>query len=235
MTVLGALGFRPFYALAALFAVFAIIYWLLSYYGVAVPQAYLAGVFWHGHEMVYGFAVAVMTGFLLTAVRNWTGLSTPTGWALAALAMLWVLGRILVLTGPALIAAFVDILFLPALLVSVAIPIVRSRNRRNYKILVILALLAVAHVVYHMAFLGSFPSWLNRTSIIVAIEVMVPLLPSALKPAVVWTPCTWWSVAPFTEVYSRSKPDRNDASTARLLWPLTGRAIGALELPSRMP
>jgi len=81
-----ALGFRPFYAGAGIFAIIAVGYWLFAYQGFLPPGNYLNGIFWHGHEMVFGFAIAVMSGFLLTAVRNWTGLPTPTGFALAALA-----------------------------------------------------------------------------------------------------------------------------------------------------
>ena len=175
MRISNALGFRPLYLLAGLFAAGGMAFWLVSLTGSVPTGNYLGGVFWHGHEMVYGFAVAVMSGFLLTAVRNWTGLPTPTGIALGALALLWVLARVLILTGPETLAALADILFIPALLVAVAIPIIRSRNKRNYKILLLLLLLSIAHVVYHMAFLGSFPSWLNRTSIIVALELFAIL------------------------------------------------------------
>lgn len=170
-----ALGFRPFYSVAGVFAVIAIVYWLLAYRGSVPPGNYLNGVFWHGHEMVYGFAIAVMSGFLLTAVRNWTGRATPTGVALALLALLWVAARILVVTGPAILAAIVDVLFIPALMLAIAVPIFKSRNRRNYKIVVLLGLLTITHVVYHLAFLGSFPSWLNHTAVIVAIELITIL------------------------------------------------------------
>jgi len=170
-----ALGFRPFYASAGIFAVIAVGYWLFAYRGALPPGNYLNGIFWHGHEMVFGFAIAVMSGFLLTAVRNWTGLPTPTGFSLAALVLLWMLARVLVITGPAMLAALADVLFIPALMIAIAVPIFRSRNRRNYKVVLLLGLLAVSHVVYHMAFLGSFPSWLNHTSIIVAIELITIL------------------------------------------------------------
>ncbi len=175
MKVDKALGFRPFYAVAGLFAIIAVAAWLFVYRGALPSGNYLNSVFWHGHEMVFGFAVAVMSGFLLTAVRNWTGLNTPTGYSLAALVLLWAAARVLVVTGPAMLAALVDVLFVPALMISIAVPIFRSRNRRNYKVVAILALLSVVHVAYHMAFLGSFPSWLNRTAIIVAIELMTIL------------------------------------------------------------
>lgn len=175
MKIENALGFRPFYAGAGIFAFIAVGYWLFAYRGSLPPGNYLNGMFWHGHEMVFGFAIAVMSGFLLTAVRNWTGLPTPTGLSLAALVLLWILARVLVITGPAMLAALADVLFIPALMIAIAVPIFRSRNQRNYKIVVLLGLLAVSHVVYHMAFLGSFPSWLNHTSVIVAIELITIL------------------------------------------------------------
>ena len=87
-----ALGFRPFYLLAASFTAMALPVWMLVLSGVvSLP---LPGVFWHAHEMIFGFAAAVIVGFLFTAGRNWTGLPTPTGGPLAALAGLWLLGRI---------------------------------------------------------------------------------------------------------------------------------------------
>ena len=79
------LGFRPFYLLAAVFAVVALPVWLAFYFGIAPAAAYLNGAAWHSHEMVFGFLPAVIAGFLLTAVRNWTGLTTPGGTAIMSL------------------------------------------------------------------------------------------------------------------------------------------------------
>ena len=75
---------------------------------------YASGVVWHAHEMVFGFAVAVITGFLLTAARNWTGLPTPTHGPLAAIAALWLPARVLLITGSELAVAAADLAFLPA-------------------------------------------------------------------------------------------------------------------------
>src|SRR5215813_2179023 len=81
------LGFRPFYLLASVFAAVSIALWALQFTGhLAAP--YLPGPLWHAHEMLFGFALAVIVGFLFTAGRNWTGLPTPTGGLLAALAAL---------------------------------------------------------------------------------------------------------------------------------------------------
>jgi len=170
-----ALGFRPFYSLAAIFAIVSILFWLLSLTGVFHTGSYLRGIFWHSHEMVFGFAIAVMTGFLLTAVRNWTGLPTPTGVALVALAAVWLAGRLLIITGPPMLAAFVDVAFVPMLAVAIALPIIRSRNQRNYKIVVLLVLISIANVVYHLASLGPLPSWLAYTTVITAIDLITIL------------------------------------------------------------
>jgi uncharacterized protein involved in response to NO len=170
-----ALGFRPFYALAGVFAMVSILFWLLSFSGVFHTGSYLRGIFWHSHEMVFGFAIAVMAGFLLTAVRNWTGLPTPTGLVLAALAAVWLAGRLLIITAPPLLAAFVDVAFVPMLAVAIALPIIRSRNQRNYKIIVLLVLISIANFAYHLASLGPLPSWLAYTTVITAIDLITIL------------------------------------------------------------
>jgi uncharacterized protein involved in response to NO len=123
-----ALGFRPFYLFAALFAIASVPAWLMSFAAGMPLGDYLQGMAWHSHEMIFGFAPAIIAGFLLTAVRNWTGRPTPTGVPLAGLVVLWLIARVLMLTGPANVAALIDILFLPALAVAVAIPIWRSRK-----------------------------------------------------------------------------------------------------------
>lgn len=170
-----SLGFRPFYLLAAGFAIIAVVLWLLSYGGLLSYGSYVQGNFLHSHEMVFGFAVAVISGFLLTAVRSWTGLSTPIGSSLAALAIVWLAGRLLIVTGPPLVAAIVDIVFVPLLAVAVARPIIKSRNQRNYKIIVLLALIAACNFFYHLAAMGPMPGWLAQTMIIVALDLLTIL------------------------------------------------------------
>ena len=91
------LGFRPFYLLASSFAALSILLWVCQYTG-HLPSMYVRSPSWHGHEMLYGYTLAVVAGFLLTAVRTWTGKPTPAGVPLMALAALWVAGRVLVLT-----------------------------------------------------------------------------------------------------------------------------------------
>src|SRR5512147_219503 len=115
-----ALGFRPFFLLAAIFAAAAVPRWILIYEGVLDPVSYLPPTIWHGHEMTFGFAVAVIAGFLLTATSNWTGRRTATGPGLAALAGLWIAGRVAIFAGAGLpdwLIIGLDAAFLPILAV----------------------------------------------------------------------------------------------------------------------
>ncbi len=125
------LGFRPFYLLASLFSAFSVLLWAAQFSGY-LPAEYLQGPVWHGHEMLFGYTIAVIAGFLLTAVRAWTNQPTPSGVPLMALAALWVCGRVLVLTPLAMAAAVVNAVFPVAVALAIGIPLLRSRNVRNY-------------------------------------------------------------------------------------------------------
>ena len=147
------LGFRPFYLLAALFAAVSIPLWLASYMGVSTGPLQV-GMGWHMHEMVFGFAVAVVVGFLLTAGRNWTGLPTPQGWHLMALAAIWLAGRVAMLAASAPVAAAIDMLFLPLSAWPLFLVLHRSGNHRNLFLVGLLALLTFANGLYHAAAMG---------------------------------------------------------------------------------
>ncbi len=145
MTPLMSIGFRPFYLLGAAWAVIAILAWALAWRGA--PPAGAITLDWHVHEMLFGFAPAIVAGFLLTAVRNWTGRDTAHGGALALLAAIWLVGRVGMLAGGAL-GAVLAASFLPMLIVAVTRPILASRNRRNYGVPAMLAMWTVGQVAY---------------------------------------------------------------------------------------
>lgn len=157
---LWALGFRPFYLLASAFAALSIALWGLQFAGL-LPHAYLQGPLWHAHEMLFGFALAVVVGFLFTAGRNWSGQDTPTGLPLAALAGLWLAGRLLVLTPWGWAAALVNTAFPLAAAVALGIPFYKARNTRNYFFVGLLALMGLAQLAVHLSALGvwSLPGW----------------------------------------------------------------------------
>lgn len=165
------LGFRPFYLLASSFAALSIGLWAMQFAGW-LPGAYLKGSMWHAHEMLFGFALAVIVGFLFTAGRNWSGRPTPTGLPLAALVALWVAGRILVLTPFAWTAAVANAAFPLACAVALARPLVGARNRRNYFFVGLLLLLSGAALAFHLSALGvmEVPAWLG---IQVALDVLL--------------------------------------------------------------
>ena len=149
------LGFRPFYLLASLFSAFSVLLWAAQLSGY-LPSAYLQWPLWHGHEMLFGYTTAVIAGFLLTAVRAWTNQPTPSGVPLMALAALWVCGRVLVLTPFAMTAAVVNAAFPVAVAVAIGIPLLRSRNVRNYFFVGLLVLMGVLILTVHLALQGRF-------------------------------------------------------------------------------
>ena len=149
------LGFRPFFLLAGAFSAISIALWAAQFSGW-LPGAYLQGPAWHAHEMLFGYTVAVIAGFLLTAVRNWTNQPTPSGGPLMALAALWVSGRILVLTPFGVTAAVVNAAFPLAIAVAIGIPLVRSRNVRNYFFIALLVLMSALILMVHLAMLDRF-------------------------------------------------------------------------------
>jgi uncharacterized protein involved in response to NO len=163
------LGFRPFYLLAAVFAGLSIPVWIAQYYGwISLPNVNL---FWHMHEMVFGFAIAVVVGFLLTAIRAWTGLWTPRKGQLAALVGVWLAGRTAMLCAPPLLAAVVDLAFLPLAAWPMYRVLQRAGNKRNMFLIVMLALLALVNVLFHAAVNG----WLAMSPIL-AIQAAILLI-----------------------------------------------------------
>jgi uncharacterized protein involved in response to NO len=146
------LGFRPFYLLASIFAALSVPLWVLQFYGL-LGRPYLAGSVWHAHEMLFGFAQAVIVGFLFTAGRNWTNLPTPSGARLAALALLWVAARVAVLTPFAWAAAALNVAFPLAAAAALAVPFVKAGVRRNYFFIALLIVLAACSGLVHLSLL----------------------------------------------------------------------------------
>jgi uncharacterized protein involved in response to NO len=165
------LGFRPFYLLASVFSASSVLLWAAQYSGL-LPFAYLQGPLWHGHEMLFGYTMAVVAGFLLTAVRAWTGQPTPTGMPLMALAALWVAGRALVLTPLGMPAAAVNAVFPLALAAAIAVPLWRARNVRNYFFVGLLLLMAALVAALHLALLGVY-ELPPRLGLVLGLDVML--------------------------------------------------------------
>jgi uncharacterized protein involved in response to NO len=156
-----AKGFRPFFLLAALFAVVAVPLWLFVVHGTVATPPYLDPTTFHAHEMLHGYTVAVLAGFLLTAVANWTQRETATGPRLLALTSLWIAGRVAMLASGTLtpvVVAALDLSFLPALIFVLARPLLAANSRRNWVMLGILGALWLANAAVHLGALG----WLSE-------------------------------------------------------------------------
>jgi uncharacterized protein involved in response to NO len=150
-------GYRPFFLFAGVYAATAIVLWLLILYGRVVLPGALDPVQWHQHEMIFGFAVAAITGFLLTAVPNWTGRLPVAGWPLGLLAALWLAGRCAVFATPSAgpwPAAVIDGAYLPVFAGVVLREIVAGRNWRNAKVAIPVVLLALCNLAVHAESVG---------------------------------------------------------------------------------
>lgn len=160
LRALFSLGFRPFFLAVGVEGVALTLAWLAMLYGWLPAPAWLDPFSWHGHEMLFGLVGAAIAGFLLTAVPNWTGTPPVAGARLAALAALWLLGRIAMAAAGALPAAAVavaDLAFPAALFVAVAWPIARARQTRQAGVLAVLLVLAGANLAAHLDALGVAP------------------------------------------------------------------------------
>jgi uncharacterized protein involved in response to NO len=148
-----ALGFRPFYLLAAGLAAAWIPLWVAVWHGhLALPSGF-SPLAWHTHEMLFGFTSAVLVGFLLTAIPNWTGKPTLTGAPLAGLAVLWLEGRVVMLTGadlPWQVVAGLDVAFLPLAGAAMLPPLLATRNWRNIAFPFVLMAGALANLALHL-------------------------------------------------------------------------------------
>ena len=148
-----SLGFRPFFFAAGLWAAVAMALWVVFLAaGWDIPSR-MSGVDWHLHEFVFGYTSAVISGFLMTAVPNWTGRMPVMGWRVAMLAGLWLAGRVALLFSsylPELLAPLIDISFIAVLALVIGREIVAGKNWRNLKVLIILALIGAANITFHI-------------------------------------------------------------------------------------
>lgn len=171
-------GFRPFFLSAGVYAIIAMVLWIGALSGLWSVGGAEGPIGWHAHEMLFGYAAAALGGFILTAVPNWTGRLPVSGKPLAALAGLWLAGR-LVSLAPAVLgdiaSAAVDAVFLPGLAFVVAREVVAGHNWQNLRVAVGIATLATLNVAFHASvLLGADSDWALRAT--VALYVMLVCL-----------------------------------------------------------
>ncbi len=146
-------GFRPFFLFGALWVALTMVIWLAMLSGRVTLPTRFDPVSWHAHAFLFGYLSAIIAGFLLTAVPNWTGRLPMVGWPLAALFALWVLGRIAVLFSalmPALVAMAIDLAFPLVLGGMILTEIIAGKNWRNLIVLLLLASFTLANALFHL-------------------------------------------------------------------------------------
>ena len=146
-------GYRPFFLIAGVWAVLAMGLWVAMLMGLDPLNSHFEPVAWHAHEMLFGFLGAVLAGFLLTAVPNWTGRLPIIGWPLAGLVGLWFLGRIVVAVSAGvspIVVGVLDLSFLTVLATVIGREILSGKNWRNLPLLTMLVLFIVSNALFHI-------------------------------------------------------------------------------------
>lgn len=173
-----AYGFRPFFLFGAAYAGAALFYWLLAWHGVVGTAGHLPPSYWHGREMLFGFATAGLAGFLLTAVPSWTGTEAVRGRLLSALFLLWLAGRILAWwpgDGARPWFAIADLAFLPALALLALSRLKGAAGRRNLLFFPLFAVLLAANAATHFdGYLDGFVS--ARWGLMLALSVFCMMI-----------------------------------------------------------
>jgi uncharacterized protein involved in response to NO len=180
-------GFRPFFFAAGVWSASALTLWIvLLATGAALPSRF-DPLSWHIHEMLFGFVMATIAGFLLTAIPNWTGRRPVSGVPLALLAGLWLLGRIICLISalmPAWLAVAADLAFPAVLAIVVAREIITSRNWRNLPIVAPVTVLGIANLLMHLESNGvAVPSGLGWRLGLAAVIVLISVIAGRVVPS----------------------------------------------------
>lgn len=132
ITPLFRLGFRPFFLFGSLYSIIAILIWVVAFRSGQPAQLQVPAIWWHVHEMLFGFAMAIVAGFTLTAVQNWTGIPGVKSWRLAFIFLLWLLPRILFWTpAPLWLISSIEALFLLAVAYEIGVRVLKAKGWRN--------------------------------------------------------------------------------------------------------
>ncbi|TSD84646.1 NnrS family protein [Mycobacterium sp. KBS0706] len=179
-------GFRPFFLGAATWAAIGVALWLPFYTGEIAISTAFTPVDWHAHEMIYGYGSAVVAGFLLTAIPNWTGRLPVAGWPLAGLAALWAAGRAAVFVSAIIgweATAVIDVAFL-AVFAAVAVrEVVVGRNARNLKVIVLVLWLAGANAAFHIEAATAGAAAVSTRAGLAVIVFMILLIGGRVVPS----------------------------------------------------
>lgn len=171
-------AFRPFFLLGSLFTIIVMLLWVLALAGIGPVALHASPMLWHAHEMLFGFAMAIIAGFVLTAVAVWTGRTrlhgAPLGWLIVA----WLAGRgAMSVSGalPAAVVGLLDMVFPVLVCLFFGREVLAAGNRRNYVVVGIVVAIAILNVLYHVGAAGVAPG-LDRTALLLMIHVVLVLI-----------------------------------------------------------
>lgn len=223
------LAFRPFFILGSLFSIVALLVWGSVLANMVEFKAYFPVQLWHGHEMVYGFVAAIMVGFLLTAVQNWTGLRSSHGLSLMILALLWLTGRLLMWPGFDIswwLRMIGDISFLLFSAVLLGRLLLKKAQKRNYFAVIALLILVLDNIVFHYSLHTSNAMSASQSlhSVIFVITLMMSVIGGRVIPMF---------TANTTQVPARSRKAWLDRAGLGLLWMIV--MIFLLQLQAQLP
>ncbi|NVO14341.1 MAG: NnrS family protein [Rhodoplanes sp.] len=179
-------GFRPFFLLGALWAGLTVLLWLPVYEGHIALDTMFTPTDWHAHELLFGYVAAVVTGFLLTAIPNWTGRLPLAGLPLLVLVLAWLAGRLAVAAGDLLgwgLVALIDVSFLVLVLAAAGREVIAGKNWRNLRVLVIVVVLALANVVFHVEAHLWGGAVLGRRLALAAVVMLIVLIGGRIIPS----------------------------------------------------
>jgi len=201
------LAFRPFFWLGAVFLLLSLALWSLFWQGSILVSPYGGMLWWHQHEMLFGFTAAIVAGFLLTAVQNWTGLPSLSGPPLFALVFLWLAARFLLLFPlglPVALICAVDVLFLPLVALAVGRLVVKAKRWRNLIFVPVLLLYTAANIGLHYGQINRDPYlvqqssylavWVVLSLIIILGGRVIPFFTSRALGVVIQAPAKWREV-----------------------------------------
>ena len=177
-------GFRPFFFLAALHAGLAIPVWLAAYLGGVDIGGPFGGMAWHAHEMLFGYLSAVIAGFILTAIPNWTGRLPLSGWPLALLVGLWLAGRLACLAAPEpWLAMAVDLAFPATLAFAIWREVAAGRNWKNAPVAVMITMFGIANAADHLANQGLVHHDLGQRLALAVAGMLIALIGGRIVPS----------------------------------------------------
>ena len=180
-------GFRPFFLLSLIFGTTVIPLWVGIYSSVIQLNGSFSAIDWHIHEMLFGYAAAVICGFLFTAISNWTGRMPVRGWPLGVLVALWIAGRFAMAgTGglrPPLIIMAIDSSFLIAVCTMIMVEVVAGRNWRNLKVVVPVLMFLAGNILFHIEVIAQGTADYGRRLSIAVVIFLITLIGGRIIPS----------------------------------------------------